>query len=115
MRLARSRSAGTIVPVAAIGDHWFDLSPLVAEIGPEALSAASLDRIRTAIGAGQLREAETPTRYAPPLTRIGKIVCIGLNYSDHAAETAPRVRVGHPFGDGFIYFGSGQGGCRAHR
>ena len=87
MRLARSRSAGTIVPVAAIGDHWFDLSPLVAEIGPEALSAASLDRIRTAIGAGQLREAETPTRYAPPLTRIGKIVCIGLNYSDHAAET----------------------------
>ena len=87
LRLARSRAAGTIVPVAAIGDHWFDLSPLVAEIGPEALSAASLDCIRTAIGAGQLREAETPTRYAPPLTRIGKIVCIGLNYSDHAAET----------------------------
>ena len=87
MRLARSRAAGTIVPVAASGDHWFDLSPLVAEIGPEALSAQSLDRIRAAIQAGRLREAETPTRYAPPLTGIGKIVCIGLNYSDHAAET----------------------------
>ena len=87
MRLARSRAAGTIVPVAASGDHWFDLSPLIAEIGPEALSAQSLDRIRAAIEAGRLREAETPTRYAPPLTGIGKIVCIGLNYSDHAAET----------------------------
>jgi len=87
LRLARSRAAGTIVPVAASGDHWFDLSPLVAEIGPEALSAQSLDRIRAAIQAGRLREAETPTRYAPPLTGIGKIVCIGLNYSDHAAET----------------------------
>jgi 2-keto-4-pentenoate hydratase/2-oxohepta-3-ene-1,7-dioic acid hydratase in catechol pathway len=87
LRLARSRAAGTIVPVAASGDHWFDLSPLVADIGPEALSAQSLDRIRAAIEAGRLREAETPTRYAPPLTGIGKIVCIGLNYSDHAAET----------------------------
>jgi len=87
LRLARSRAAGTIVPVAASGDHWFDLSPLIAEIGPEALSAQSLDRIRAAIEAGRLREAETPTRYAPPLTGIGKIVCIGLNYSDHAAET----------------------------
>jgi 2-keto-4-pentenoate hydratase/2-oxohepta-3-ene-1,7-dioic acid hydratase in catechol pathway len=87
LRLARSRAAGTIVPVAASGDDWFDLSPLIAEIGPEALSAQSLDRIRAAIEAGRLREAETPTRYAPPLTGIGKIVCIGLNYSDHAAET----------------------------
>lgn len=88
LRLARSRAAaGITVPVVASGDRWFSLSPLTAEIEPETLSAASLAQIRAAIDTGQLPEAETPARYAPPLTRIGKIVCIGLNYSDHAAET----------------------------
>jgi 2-keto-4-pentenoate hydratase/2-oxohepta-3-ene-1,7-dioic acid hydratase in catechol pathway len=88
LRLARSRTAaGTTVPVAASGDRWFDLAPVAAEIEPETLAPESLAGIRAAIDAGQLPEAETPTRYAPPLTRIGKIVCIGLNYSDHAQET----------------------------
>ncbi len=88
MRLARSRAAaGLTVPVVASGDRWFDLSPVAAEITPETLAAESLAGIRAAIDAGRLPEAETPARYAPPLTRIGKIVCIGLNYSDHARET----------------------------
>ena len=87
MRLARSRAAGTIVPVAASGDHWFDLSPLVAEIGPEYTVGSVAGSHPRRDRAGQLPETETPARYAPPLTRIGKIVCIGLNYSDHAAET----------------------------
>ena len=88
MRLARSRTAaGTTVPVVASGDRWFYLSPVAAEIGPEILSPESLAGIHAANDAGQLPEADAPTRYAPLPTRIGKIVCIGLNYSDHAAET----------------------------
>jgi 2-keto-4-pentenoate hydratase/2-oxohepta-3-ene-1,7-dioic acid hydratase in catechol pathway len=88
LRLARSRTApGLVVPVVSAGQHWLDLSPLTADLTPQALSAESLDRIRAAIDAGRLPEADAPTGYAPPLAGIGKIVCIGLNYSDHAAET----------------------------
>jgi 2-keto-4-pentenoate hydratase/2-oxohepta-3-ene-1,7-dioic acid hydratase in catechol pathway len=79
------------VPVAArqaagVGP-WFDLSQLTADIGPETLSAESLAGIRAAIEGGRLPQSAAPAQFAPPLTRIGKIVCIGLNYVDHAAET----------------------------
>jgi 2-keto-4-pentenoate hydratase/2-oxohepta-3-ene-1,7-dioic acid hydratase in catechol pathway len=88
MRLARSRTAaGAIVPVVGQGRHWYDLSQVTADIGPATLSAESLSGIRAAISDGRLPETTTPAGYAPPLAGIGKIVCIGLNYSDHAAET----------------------------
>jgi 2-keto-4-pentenoate hydratase/2-oxohepta-3-ene-1,7-dioic acid hydratase in catechol pathway len=88
MRLARSRTAtGAIIPVAASNGRWFDLSPLGADIGVDALSAASLAGFSAAIEAGEVPETGAPSDYAPPLAGIGKIVCVGLNYSDHAAET----------------------------
>jgi 2-keto-4-pentenoate hydratase/2-oxohepta-3-ene-1,7-dioic acid hydratase in catechol pathway len=88
LRLARIRTtAGPVVPAAAVGDRWLDLSPVIADVGPGMLSAASLAGLRGAIEAGRLPEAEAPAQYAPPLAGIGKIVCIGLNYRDHAAET----------------------------
>jgi 2-keto-4-pentenoate hydratase/2-oxohepta-3-ene-1,7-dioic acid hydratase in catechol pathway len=79
------------VPVAArhaSGDGpWFDLSQLTVDIGPETLSSESLDGIRAAIAVGRVPPSAAPAEFAPPLARIGKIVCIGLNYVDHAAET----------------------------
>lgn len=88
MRLAQSRTAaGTVVPLAGHGGNWFDLSPLTGSIGPDTLSGAALSEIGTAIEAGQLPEVTEPRRYAPPRAQIGKIVCIGLNYASHAAES----------------------------
>ena len=88
MRLARSRTdAGAVVPVAGHGERWFDLTSFTADVRPETLSPGSLTGIRAAIDAGLLPETGAPERYAPPLATIGKIVCVGLNYTDHAAET----------------------------
>ena len=74
-------------PRRRLGEHWFDLSAIIAEISPGTLSGAALAGVRDAIESGDLPGVEAPTRYAPPLAGIGKIVCIGLNYRDHAAET----------------------------
>ncbi len=30
-------------------------------------------------------------RYGPPVARVGKIICVGLNYADHAAETGAPI------------------------
>ena len=43
--------------------------------------------LRAALARGDLPAVEPGTRVGPPVARPGKIVCIGLNYTDHAAET----------------------------
>jgi 2-keto-4-pentenoate hydratase/2-oxohepta-3-ene-1,7-dioic acid hydratase in catechol pathway len=62
-----------------------DLSRVVKDITPETLSAAGLKRLRAAKVA-RLPVVRGRPRLGPPLSGIGKIVCIGLNYTDHAQE-----------------------------
>ena len=87
MQLARSRTGDTTIPVVGLDGRWFDLRPLTNTIDGATLAPSSLDAIRNAVAGGSLPAVDAPTSFAPPLARIGKIVCIGLNYSDHAAET----------------------------
>ncbi|MFE2377308.1 fumarylacetoacetate hydrolase family protein [Streptomyces sp. NPDC059398] len=94
MKLLRVGTAGAERPALLDADGTLrDLSALVTDIDGELLAdAAALDRIRAAAGAGVLPaiEGETP-RTGPPVGRIGKIVCIGLNYHDHATETGADI------------------------
>jgi 2-keto-4-pentenoate hydratase/2-oxohepta-3-ene-1,7-dioic acid hydratase in catechol pathway len=62
-----------------------DLSRVVTDITPELLSPAGLKRLR-AVKVDRLPVPRGRPRLGCPLTGIGKIVCIGLNYSDHARE-----------------------------
>lgn len=93
MKLLRVGTAGAERPALLDGDGDLatlrDLSGLVPDIDGALLQdAAALDRIRAAAAAGELPELDpTGLRVGPPLARVGKVVCIGLNYHDHAAET----------------------------
>jgi 2-keto-4-pentenoate hydratase/2-oxohepta-3-ene-1,7-dioic acid hydratase in catechol pathway len=90
MRLARIGEPGREIPVACdTGDRWLDLRTVVDDIGPEALGDGLAD-IAAAVREQDLPEV-SPGRFGPPLSSVGKIVCIGLNYSDHAAETGAEV------------------------
>jgi 2-keto-4-pentenoate hydratase/2-oxohepta-3-ene-1,7-dioic acid hydratase in catechol pathway len=85
MRLARHGSPGAERPIAAGSDGvWHDLTPLTADITPEFL-ASGLGTLPEALPT--LPRVEPAARYGAPVTGLGKIVCIGLNYRDHAAET----------------------------
>ncbi|PBC82604.1 MULTISPECIES: fumarylacetoacetate hydrolase family protein [unclassified Streptomyces] len=66
-----------------------DLSGLVPDIDGALLADdGTLARLRAAAASGELPELDAAgLRTGPPLARIGKIVCIGLNYHDHARET----------------------------
>ncbi|MFD9839741.1 fumarylacetoacetate hydrolase family protein [[Kitasatospora] papulosa] len=95
MKLLRVGPAGSERPALLDRNGTLrDLSGLVPDIDGELLADASaLTRVREA--------AQTPDvlppldanglRVGPPLGRIGKIVCIGLNYHDHAAETGAAI------------------------
>jgi 2-keto-4-pentenoate hydratase/2-oxohepta-3-ene-1,7-dioic acid hydratase in catechol pathway len=92
MRLARLGEPGKEIPVVDGGDGtWRDLRALTSDINGEFL-ANGLGRVSTALEAGDLSVIDvSPERFGPPLTRIGKIVCIGLNYVDHARETGAEL------------------------
>ena len=67
-----------------------DLSAVVPDIGPAQLGAAALARIRKANPA-KLPAVRGNPRLACPVANVGKFVAIGLNYSDHAAESGMPI------------------------
>jgi 2-keto-4-pentenoate hydratase/2-oxohepta-3-ene-1,7-dioic acid hydratase in catechol pathway len=67
-----------------------DLSGVVGDIGGATLSDAGLKRLR-GLDASHLPEVDPAARLGPCIAGIGKVICIGLNYSDHAAETGATV------------------------
>ncbi|MEV7288071.1 fumarylacetoacetate hydrolase family protein [Streptomyces sp. NPDC093252] len=90
MKLLRVGTAGAERPALLdAGGVLRDLSALVPDIDGTLLAdEAALDRVRSAADAGDLPVLDPEgLRIGPPLGRIGKVVCIGLNYHDHARET----------------------------
>ncbi|MET7801563.1 fumarylacetoacetate hydrolase family protein [Streptomyces decoyicus] len=90
MKLLRVGTVGAERPALLDGNGVLrDLSGLVPDIDGALLAEdGALARIRTAAAAGDLPRLDAAgLRTGPPLARIGKIVCIGLNYHDHARET----------------------------
>ncbi|SBT91205.1 2-keto-4-pentenoate hydratase/2-oxohepta-3-ene-1,7-dioic acid hydratase (catechol pathway) [Streptomyces sp. DI166] len=88
MKLLRVGTAGAERPALLDAEGVLrDLSGVVPDIDGALLADdEALARIRAA--AGELPVLDPAgLRIGPPLGRIGKIVCIGLNYHDHARET----------------------------
>lgn len=67
-----------------------DLSGVVPDISRSTLLPDSLDRLRQIDPATLPRVAGTP-RLGPCVGQVGKFICVGLNYSDHAAESNMAV------------------------
>jgi len=91
MKLLRHGPRGAEKPgLLDAGGTIRDLSGVVEEIGGEALSDAGLARLR-AIDPFSLPQVDPSTRLGACVAGTGKFICIGLNYSDHAAETGAEV------------------------
>jgi 2-keto-4-pentenoate hydratase/2-oxohepta-3-ene-1,7-dioic acid hydratase in catechol pathway len=67
-----------------------DLSGVVPDITAATLRPENLKRL-AALDVAALPAVASPGRIAPPWSGMGKFVCIGLNYSDHAAETGSPI------------------------
>jgi 2-keto-4-pentenoate hydratase/2-oxohepta-3-ene-1,7-dioic acid hydratase in catechol pathway len=93
MKLLRVGTAGQERP-ALLDDAGVlrDLSGVVDDIDGALLAdGAALGRVRAAAGDGELPVLDPEgLRIGAPVARIGKIVCIGLNYHDHARETGAQ-------------------------
>jgi 2-keto-4-pentenoate hydratase/2-oxohepta-3-ene-1,7-dioic acid hydratase in catechol pathway len=91
MKLLRYGPQGAEKPgLLDAGGKIRDLSGLVGDIGGATLSDEGLDRLRR-LDASKLPEVDPSVRLGACVAGTGKFVCIGLNYSDHAAETGATV------------------------
>lgn len=93
MRLARLGPAGSEIPTVVLDGAPLDLRPITDDIGPAFLASGGLERAAAAVAAGSLQpfDGAADLRVGAPISRPGKIVCIGLNYRDHAAETGAAI------------------------
>lgn len=91
MKLLRYGSPGHEAPgLLDSGGMLRDLSGVVPDIAGDTLLPQSLERLRTLDPATLPRVPGSP-RLGPCVGRVGKFICIGLNYSDHAAESGMAV------------------------
>ncbi len=67
-----------------------DLSGVVADINGDTLSDAALAKLR-AMDPATLPAVGGQPRIGPCVGRVGKFICIGLNYADHAAESGAAI------------------------
>ena len=63
-----------------------DLSGVIPDITAETLRTENLKRLAE-LDVSKLPAVASPGRIAPPWSGMGKFICVGLNYADHAAES----------------------------
>ncbi len=91
MKLLRVGPEGAERPAVLADDGaLLDLSGFTDDIDG-AFLATGLDRATAAYAAGELPPIQNTKRVGAPVARPGKVVCIGLNYRDHAAETGSAI------------------------
>ncbi|MGF6832470.1 2,4-diketo-3-deoxy-L-fuconate hydrolase [Paenarthrobacter sp. TE4293] len=95
MRLVRVGAAGSETPGALIDDDTFiDLSDVVSDFNEAFFASGSISSLPDIISARNADGRAEPLgtrRLGAPIARPHQILCIGLNYSDHAAETGQAV------------------------
>jgi 2-keto-4-pentenoate hydratase/2-oxohepta-3-ene-1,7-dioic acid hydratase in catechol pathway len=72
--------------------HIWDLSGVIHDVSGETLHSDSIGRLRD-LDPSTLRRVDDGVRLGPCVGDVGKFICIGLNYSDHAAESGMAVPV----------------------
>jgi 2,4-diketo-3-deoxy-L-fuconate hydrolase len=92
MRFARLGPIGQETPVVLVDGTYYDVTSITPDIDGAFLSSDGLDAVRAAVAAGslpQLADAEA-LRVGAPIARPSAVLCIGMNYAAHAAESGSK-------------------------
>jgi ureidoglycolate lyase len=91
MKLLRVGAKGAEKPAILAADGSIrDLSGVVPDIGGATLLPEGLAKIAAA-DINALPQLSASERIGPCVANVGKFICIGLNYADHAAETGAKI------------------------
>ena len=93
MKLARFGAVGEEIP-AVVDDAGgaLDARSVTADYDPDFFTDGGIARLHDAAGSGELPRLDTTElRVGAPLRRPGKVICIGLNYRNHAIESGMEM------------------------
>ena len=93
MKLIRYGAAGHEKPGIIHNDRWLDVSDYIDDYNETFFENDGLSKLESLIAdkSHDLKEISQDTRLGMPIARPSKIVCIGLNFKDHANETGSAV------------------------
>ena len=89
MKFARLGEFGSEIPVVIDGSTTFDLRSLTSDVDGAFLASNPAEKVAAALAAGTLPElaGADEMRIGAPIARPSAVVCIGMNYAAHAAES----------------------------
>ena len=91
MKLIRFGEPGSEKPGVIINDAWYDVSEHLTDYDEKFFEKDGLLKLKTIVTEKTLKEVSRDIRLGSPVARPSKIICIGLNYSDHAAESQMQL------------------------
>jgi 2,4-diketo-3-deoxy-L-fuconate hydrolase len=93
MKLIRFGEQNREKPGVIINDEYFDASSFGEDYNEQFFENDGLSRLRQFVEAnkGKLTKVSKDVRLGSPVARPSKIICIGLNYADHARETKANI------------------------
>jgi 2-keto-4-pentenoate hydratase/2-oxohepta-3-ene-1,7-dioic acid hydratase in catechol pathway len=92
MKLMRIGAIGAERPVLLHNERYLDLSSVAPDINAQFWVDGSLERVRTALVNDALPSLDVAgLRIGAPIAKPGVVVCIGMNYAAHAAETGAQL------------------------
>lgn len=93
MKLIRFGELNKEKPGVMIDDVYYDASAFGEDFNETFFESDGLSRLQNflEINQGKLQQIPEGSRIGSPIARPSKIVCIGLNYADHAKETGAQL------------------------
>jgi 2,4-diketo-3-deoxy-L-fuconate hydrolase len=91
MQFARIGAPGAEAPAVLNEDKYYSLLPVTADIDASFWESDGPARAAAALAAGDLPELSgNGTRIGSPIARPSSVICIGMNYAAHAAESGSK-------------------------
>ena len=91
MQLVRIGAFEQEKPAILIDGKYFDVSNYVSDYNEAFFADGGLDKLTKIVANNDLTEIMSPSRIGSCVARPSKIICVGLNYADHARETGAEI------------------------
>jgi 2-keto-4-pentenoate hydratase/2-oxohepta-3-ene-1,7-dioic acid hydratase in catechol pathway len=91
MQLVRIGAFEQEKPAVLIDGKYFDVSNYFTDYNEAFFANGGLDKLAEIIANNDLSEIKTLSRIGSCVARPSKIICVGLNYADHARETGAEI------------------------